>query len=202
VVLFARANQLGPGYFYQHLMDDAPAPAMFLALAALDDAQLANFQRAAVELQGGVVSAEFEALLPEEWPLFVRFAAEVYDLDAALLTAAKRGVDRRSAEGTIQPASELEILWRDILDVLQYQMPRAVFDTWLRSTRLIALSDHCFTISVKSSAAYQWLVNRLAAVIRRAIKQVVGYEAVLEFRVALSGQSWGLPTAGALRLAG
>jgi hypothetical protein len=204
VVLYARVHQLGPGYIYQHLLDHEPIDDLFLTLAQLDDALIEDFQRVAAALQRGTLSPEFEAIAAEaeNWPLFVRFAAAVYGLDPAALAALQRRDQRRQIEVAAPADSELEALWDDVLDHLSYQMIRTAFDAWLRSTRLIGLTDNHFIVAVKNGAAYQWLQYRLAPVIRRAIKQVVGCEAVLEFQIISPGQYLTFPAAIPLQMAG
>jgi hypothetical protein len=204
VVLYARVHQLGPGYIYQHLLDHEPIDALFLTLAHLDDPLIEDFQRAAAALQRGMLSPEFEAIAAdaENWSLFVRFVAAVYDLDPAALAALQRRDHRRPVEVPEPTDPELAALWDDVLDHLSYQMIRTAFDAWLRSTRLIDLRDNHFIVAVKNGAAYQWLQHRLAPVIRRAIKQVVGCEAVLEFQIVSPGQPLTFPAAVPLPLAG
>jgi hypothetical protein len=69
-----------------------------------------------------------------------------------------------------------ETLWTDVLGRLYTQMTRATFDTLLKTTRLTARDGRRFTIAAKTPFAIEWLENRLAPLIKRAIASVTGEE--------------------------
>ncbi len=75
-------------------------------------------------------------------------------------------------------------LWQAALGELELQMTRAMFDTWLRDTRCIALEDdHCLVIGVKNGYAVEWLENRLYTVIQRVLHRIGGSQMEARFVV-------------------
>ncbi|MCP4372141.1 MAG: hypothetical protein GY797_29080, partial [Deltaproteobacteria bacterium] len=77
VILYAEANELGPGYIYNHLeQNGCVVDEEFLQFAALGDEGLALFQEAVRELKiNGTLVAEIRTPIPESaFDLFARFA--------------------------------------------------------------------------------------------------------------------------------
>lgn len=211
VLLYAEANQLGPGYIYKHLDQNIPVDELFLRFAALDTEILAAFKQAVGELRvnGGSVPPEIFALIPvDHLSLFAQFAEVFLQVKAELViqmfhyrqmiadppesapTAPSLGDERTEAAASVsllqqppdqsEPApiaalesDDLEQLWRQVLGQLQPQMTRATFDTWMKDTRLIGWDGTKFTIAVKSQFALDWLKNRLAKTIKRALRLIV-----------------------------
>lgn len=82
------------------------------------------------------------------------------------------------------PKLDSQRVWQAALGELELQMTRAMFDTWLRDTRCIALEDeHCLVIGVKNGYAVEWLENRLYAVIQRVLHHLGGQEIEARFVV-------------------
>jgi chromosomal replication initiator protein len=63
-------------------------------------------------------------------------------------------------------------VWQAALGELQLEMTRATFDTWLRDARLVAYEDGTFVIGVKNGYAKDWLENRLATTVERALARL------------------------------
>jgi chromosomal replication initiator protein len=74
-------------------------------------------------------------------------------------------------------------VWQTTLGQLQLQMTRATFDTWLKDTRIVELTDNQMIIGTKNSYAKDWLENRLFNTINRTVADVLGHAVVLEFVV-------------------
>jgi chromosomal replication initiator protein len=55
-----------------------------------------------------------------------------------------------------------EQAWQSVLGLLQMEMPRASFDTWVRNTKPASYENRILTISVHNAHARDWLESRLA----------------------------------------
>jgi chromosomal replication initiator protein len=76
-----------------------------------------------------------------------------------------------------------ETIWKTTLGELQLQMPRETFDTWLRSSKLIAYEDGSFIIGVANIYAREWLEHRLKKVVLRTLAQVARRSVEVSFVV-------------------
>lgn len=91
VLLYARANNLGPGYIYSHLAKDAAVDELYLRFAMLDDAVLELFQQAVAEMKmgGGRFLPDMTlSIPPEQVDLFAQFAEIFAGVEAATVAAA------------------------------------------------------------------------------------------------------------------
>lgn len=77
--------------------------------------------------------------------------------------------------------------WRQTLDHLRLRMPRATFEKWLRSSRLVSRRDEILVIEVTSEYARDWLQHRLLTVIREAVQFVWRQPFDIEFQVSQPG---------------
>lgn len=81
-----------------------------------------------------------------------------------------------------------ETLWKDVLNELALQMPRATFNTWLLGTKVLepspgtAVGDNLI-IGVRNDYAVDWLENRLRGTIERCAKAIAGHEIRISYRV-------------------
>lgn len=66
------------------------------------------------------------------------------------------------------------MMWEAALGQLRLEMPRNTFETWLQGARLIAYADHAFVIGVRDKHRKDWLENRLAGTVRRALSGLIG----------------------------
>jgi DNA-binding Lrp family transcriptional regulator len=64
-------------------------------------------------------------------------------------------------------------LWAKVLDEVKLQMTRATFDTWLRDTKCLGMTDHTLIVQVKNKYAIEWLESKLYPVIQRTLFHVV-----------------------------
>lgn len=64
--------------------------------------------------------------------------------------------------------------WADTLGQLQSQMARRTFDDWVKDTEIVSTHNGSYTIAAKSTAAKDWLENRLYKTLQRALAAVAG----------------------------
>ena len=66
------------------------------------------------------------------------------------------------------------VIWNAVLGILELEIPRPNFETWLKSTRAINLSDNTLVVSTPSPFAAEMINKRLMGSIRRSIKKLTG----------------------------
>jgi len=81
--------------------------------------------------------------------------------------------------GARRPAGE--DAWRIALSLLQGQMPRATFESWLRPLRLAEAVGDSFVVEAPSAHACDWLADRLQPTIRRVLSGVTGSNIEVRF---------------------
>ena len=59
--------------------------------------------------------------------------------------------------------------WQATLGQLQMEMPKANFDTWVRSTELLTFEKNNFTVGVQNAYARDWLETRLTSTVSRIL---------------------------------
>lgn len=82
------------------------------------------------------------------------------------------------------PNGTLERLWRAALELLQAELPRATFDTWLRDAEPLSYDGQTFLIGVANAYGRDWLEERLGEISRRVLSQVAGHAIEVRFAVA------------------
>lgn len=175
VLLYAQANNLGPGYIFRSLEDGDVVDELFQKFAELDDTTLYLFQQALSELRiNGTIISEIMTFIPETLiDIFGQFAEAFTGVNASTVVATLKQKNSPSQKTILPPelivTNDLAIFWAQVLNQLQLQMPRQTFDTWLNGSQLVARDGLCFIVSVSSDFAKDWLQNRLLATIRRAV---------------------------------
>lgn len=76
-----------------------------------------------------------------------------------------------------------EQVWQAALGELQLQMTKATFDTWFKTSRVVAYEDGTFVIGVSSAYAKDWLENRLSGTIKRTLNGIVGRSVEVKYVV-------------------
>ena len=66
------------------------------------------------------------------------------------------------------------VIWNAVLVILELEIPRPNFKTWLKSTRAINISDNTLTVSTPSPFAAEMINKRLMGSIRKSIKKLTG----------------------------
>lgn len=91
----------------------------------------------------------------------------------------------RSNIETLQSDSEAGKAWQTILQLLQDEMPKASFDTWVRDTVAMRLETDRLIIGTRNSYARDWLTNRMTDRINTLLVGVVGPSIWVNFVVAI-----------------
>lgn len=78
-------------------------------------------------------------------------------------------------------------IWKAALGTIELQTSRQDFDTWLRGTQLIALSDGLATVGTLTTFHKEGLENRFLAPVRRSLGDVVGYPVQVQVVIMNSG---------------
>jgi len=74
-------------------------------------------------------------------------------------------------------------IWQAALDELRLQMTKAIFDTWVKNTRLVSCQDDVFVIGAQNEFARDWLENRLLTTVKRTLVGIVGHPVEVRFVV-------------------
>ncbi|HLC03768.1 MAG TPA: chromosomal replication initiator protein DnaA [Anaerolineales bacterium] len=74
-------------------------------------------------------------------------------------------------------------IWEAALGQMQIEIPRAVFDTWVRDAELVSYEDGVFIVGVQNAFARDWLENRLMSTAQRVLSGLAGRSAEVRFVV-------------------
>lgn len=77
-------------------------------------------------------------------------------------------------------------LWSEVLKMLQLQMAKNTFETWLKDTTAQE-EEGRLIVSTANNFAQDWLDNRLRHTIELAVESVFGQKIPVEFRVTANG---------------
>ena len=95
---------------------------------------------------------------------------------------------------TTPGAAEARTLWAATLDLLEQELPRSTFETWLRPTEGHSVQGNNLKVLVASPHDAEWLEQRVYQTILRKLRQ--GSEQKLDVRFALGPPGWSPPGAG------
>ena len=95
---------------------------------------------------------------------------------------------------TTPGTAEARTVWAATLDLLEQELPRSTFETWLRPTEGHSLEGNDLKVLVASPHNAEWLEQRLYQTILRALRQ--GSDQKLDVRFALGPPDWSPPGAG------
>ena len=73
--------------------------------------------------------------------------------------------------------------WQSTLGQVQMEMPKASYDTWVRSAELINYKEGLFTVGVPNAYARDWLEDRLSSTVSRMLSGMMGLEQQVKFIV-------------------
>ncbi len=76
-----------------------------------------------------------------------------------------------------------EHAWQAAIGQLQFEMPRAAFDTWVRDCEFLAYEDGCFIIGVPNAYACDWLKSRLSSTVSRILTGLMHRTVEIRFTV-------------------
>ena len=115
--------------------------------------------------------------------------------ESAAQAAAKPAKGPVALETVTTPgAAEARTLWATTLDLLEQELPRATFETWLRPTEGHSFQGNDLKVLVASPHNAEWLEQRIYQTILRALRQ--GSDQKLDVRFALGPPDWSPPGAG------
>ena len=115
--------------------------------------------------------------------------------ESAAQAAAKPAKAPVALETVTTPGTaEARTRWAATLDLLEQELPRSTFETWLRPTEGHSVQGNDLKVLVASPHNAEWLEQRLYQTILRALRQ--GSEQKLDVRFALGPPGWSPPGAG------
>jgi hypothetical protein len=79
--------------------------------------------------------------------------------------------------------------WAQVLETLQGESPRATFDTWMRETWPVSLSDGILTVGARNAYAAEWLGNRVSERAGELASALLGETVKVNFVCAKSPES-------------
>jgi hypothetical protein len=125
-------------------------------------------------------------LAPDQWPFVfpetTPAATQGQSREVPAWTGCKS--EAGQVQTHLQGSDELQEarkLWSTSLQDLQSQMPQSIFDTWLRDSQVIAVSDDTLVVQVRSRYAVDWLENRLLETVLRPLSRLAGREMHVRF---------------------
>ena len=74
-------------------------------------------------------------------------------------------------------------VWEKVLDVLEAEVTRTNYNTWLQDTNGLSFDHGLFIVGVPNSSSQQWLEKRLCSRIKKILMDIMGEEVKLEFKV-------------------
>src|SRR5512139_2997416 len=74
-----------------------------------------------------------------------------------------------------------EQAWQAVLGQLEMDMPKASFDTWVRSADIVSYEDNVFIIGVPNAYARDWLESRLSSKITRLLSGILNRTVTVSF---------------------
>lgn len=80
--------------------------------------------------------------------------------------------------------TQLAETWQGILNSLENELSRPSFDTWLKSTNLLAMDERQLTIVVPNEFAKDWLETRYYALIKSKAVEALNRDVNLKFIIA------------------
>ena len=73
--------------------------------------------------------------------------------------------------------------WQSVLGLLQMEMPRASFDTWVRDTEVLSLEMGVMIVATRNAYARDWLESRLASTVQRLLIGILHQSVSVQFVV-------------------
>ena len=125
--------------------------------------------------------------------------AQLDDLKLEQELAAQAAAKPTKAPVTLETVAtpgttEARTRWAATLDLLEQELPRATFETWLRPTEGHSVQGNDLTVLVASPHDAEWLEQRVYQTILRKLRQ--GSDQKLDVRFALGPPGWSPPGAG------
>ena len=107
--------------------------------------------------------------------------------DATAIGDSDQSVTRRSARWVDEPLGDHGMMasevWHSVKAQLQIELPRTVFDNWLRDVQLERLEEDTLVLGVANAYAREWLKDRASITASQVLTGIVGRPMQVEFRV-------------------
>ncbi len=78
-------------------------------------------------------------------------------------------------------------VWRAVLGQLQLQLPRNIFETWLKHTEGISSDGHTMVVEVPTTFVVTWLERRMYQSIQKTVQSITHSALDIQFRVRSDG---------------
>lgn len=69
-------------------------------------------------------------------------------------------------------ATQLSIIWGQVLDILEKEIVKPIFNTWIKSTIPLSISDNVFELGTPTQLSKDWIETRYLAKIQTAVQFV------------------------------
>jgi chromosomal replication initiator protein len=96
-------------------------------------------------------------------------------------------MDKNTCE-LVMLSANLSDLWQNALSVMEKQVSKPSFETWLKNTIPIDFSNHTMVIQVPNAFAKDWLENRYYNLITNSLEQATNLKVGLSFIFPDSGE--------------
>ena len=74
-------------------------------------------------------------------------------------------------------------VWNDCLEIIRENVGEKSFETWFKPIKPVRIENQILTIQVPSQWFYEWLEEHYISVLKKAISEVIGPEAKLQYSV-------------------
>ena len=74
--------------------------------------------------------------------------------------------------------------WKAVLGDLQLQVTRPIYETWLKDTEGLSITEDSMSVGVPTSFGIEWLERRMYQLIQRTVHKVAGRPLTVRFAVA------------------
>lgn len=88
--------------------------------------------------------------------------------------------DKSSSGGSLK-MNNINQIWQETLSIIEKELSKPSFETWLKSTKPIKYSNNTFFIEVPNNFAKEWLESRYADLIKNTLEIVLQQDTVIKF---------------------
>lgn len=78
-------------------------------------------------------------------------------------------------------AAELAAVWEQVLKIMEKEIIKPIFDTWIKATVPLALTDTYLEIGTPSQFIKDWIETRYSSMIQRTVQSVTSKSLVIKF---------------------
>ena len=82
---------------------------------------------------------------------------------------------------SLEKSLNAEKIWIESLERIKSQIPLQSFNTWLKSTRGVAMDDNSFQISVPNKFTLSWIADKFHSIITGAVEKAAGNQLRIEY---------------------